>query len=192
MFDKTHYQMNNWRWDNPWAFGDQVDHSDPQTINSGKVKRTCERFSWSGSDDLRAKDEPLSCQQYKPGDFLVVGPLNWDEMIDEDDDDVNWPDSGAVSGGQSRPREDNENADSEGEEDMQGGEIGTGNGQRNKDGKGMGRPTEDGMGNGNGKGKGNSKGKVIVKQTPGGDDNSCAVASQLEKEMSEAGLDRAG
>ena len=27
MFDKTRDQMNNWRWDNPSAFGDQVDCS---------------------------------------------------------------------------------------------------------------------------------------------------------------------
>jgi hypothetical protein len=54
MFDKTHDQMNNWRWDNPHAFGDQVDRSNPQTTSYGKVKRTAERFSWYGSDDLRA------------------------------------------------------------------------------------------------------------------------------------------
>ena len=27
MFDKTRNQMNNWRWDNPGAFGDQVGRS---------------------------------------------------------------------------------------------------------------------------------------------------------------------
>jgi len=43
-----------------------------------------------------------------------------------------------------------------------------------------------GMGNGKGKGKG------IVKQTPEGDDISCAVASQLQKEISEADLDTEG
>jgi len=55
MFDKTRDQMNNWRWDNPCAFGDQVDRSNPQTTSAGKVQRTGERFSWYGSDDLRAK-----------------------------------------------------------------------------------------------------------------------------------------
>jgi len=45
MFDKTRDQMNNWRCDNPHAFGDQVDRSNPQTTSSGKVKRTSERFS---------------------------------------------------------------------------------------------------------------------------------------------------
>jgi len=34
MFDKTRDQMNNWRWDNPRAFGDQVDRSNPQTTSS--------------------------------------------------------------------------------------------------------------------------------------------------------------
>jgi hypothetical protein len=76
MSDKTHHQMNNWRWDNPHAFGDQVDRSNPHTTSLGKVKRTGERFCWYGSDDLRAKIEPPSCRQYKPGDFLAVRPLN--------------------------------------------------------------------------------------------------------------------
>jgi len=40
MFDKTRDQMNNWRWDNPHAFGDRVNHSNPQTTSSGNVKRT--------------------------------------------------------------------------------------------------------------------------------------------------------
>jgi len=55
MFDKTRDYMNNWRWDNPNAFRDQVDRSNPQTTSSGKVKRTGERFSWYGSDDPRTK-----------------------------------------------------------------------------------------------------------------------------------------
>jgi hypothetical protein len=76
MFDKTCDQMNNWRWDNPRAFEDEVDHSNPQTTSLGKVKRTGERFSWYGCDDLRAKIEPPICRQSKPGDFLAVRPLN--------------------------------------------------------------------------------------------------------------------
>jgi len=39
MFDKTHDQMNNWRWDNPRGFGDKVDLSNSQTTSLGKVKR---------------------------------------------------------------------------------------------------------------------------------------------------------
>jgi hypothetical protein len=74
--------MNNWRWDNPPAFRDQVDLPNPQTITSGKVTRTSERFSWYGSDDLWANIEPTCCRQYKPGNFLAVRPLNWDEIID--------------------------------------------------------------------------------------------------------------
>jgi len=39
MFDTTRNQMNNWRWDNPRAFGDEVDRSNPKTTISEKVKR---------------------------------------------------------------------------------------------------------------------------------------------------------
>ena len=156
----------------PHAFGDQVDHFNPQTTSSGKVKRTGERFSSYGSDDLRVTIEPPCCRQYKPGDFLAVRPLNWEEIIDKDDDDENWADPGVASGGRSRSGNDNGNDDGEGEEDTHGGEKRTGKGKGTKDGKGKGK----GMGKGNGKGKG------IVKQTPGGDDISRAVALDLQKE----------
>jgi hypothetical protein len=49
-----------------------------------------------------------------------------------------------------------------------------------------------GKGKWKGKGKGNCKGKGIVKRTPGGDDISCAVVLQLQKQMSEADLDKDG
>ena len=130
-----------------------------------------------GCNDLRAKINPPSCRQYKPGDFLAVRPLNWDEIIDEDDDDDNWADPGVPSGGRSRPSDGNDNDDSEGEEDMQGSEKGTGKGKGTKDRKGKGK----------GKGKGNGNGKGIVKETPGGDDISCADA--VQKEMYEADSD---
>jgi hypothetical protein len=42
MFDKTRDQMKNWRWDNPRAFGDQVDRSKLQSTSSEKDKRTGE------------------------------------------------------------------------------------------------------------------------------------------------------
>jgi hypothetical protein len=64
MFDKTRDQMNNWWWDIPRRFADQVDGSNSQTNSLGKVKRTSERFSWHGSNDLRAKMVPPSCRQY--------------------------------------------------------------------------------------------------------------------------------
>jgi hypothetical protein len=171
MFDKTRDQMNNWRWDHTNEFGDQVDRFNPQTTSSGYVKHTSEPFSWSGSDDIRVEIEPPSCCQYKPGDFVAVRLLNWDEIIDENDDDENWADSGAPSGGRSRSGDGNDNDTAEGEEDTQGGEKGTGKRKGTKDGKGKGK----GMGKGNGKGKG------IVKETPGGDDVSCAGALQLQK-----------
>jgi len=153
MFDNTYDEMNNWRWHNAPAFGDQINCSNSQTTSSGKVQRTNERFSWYGIDDLRAKIEPPSCRQYKPGDILAVRPLNWDGIIDEDDDDENWADPGAPSGVQSRPCNDNDNEDREVEEDTQSGEKGTGKGKGTKDGKG----------NGKEQGKGNGKGEGIVK-----------------------------
>jgi len=182
IFDKACKQINNWRWDNPRAFGDQVDRSNPQTTSLGKVKRTGERFSWYGSDDLRAKIEPPSCWQYKPGDILAIRPLNWDEIIDENDDDEKWADPAAPSSERSRPGDGNDNVNGEGEEDTQSGEKGTGKGKGTKDGKGKGK----------GKGKGNGKGKAIVKQTPGGDDISRAIALLLQKKRYEADSDTEG
>jgi hypothetical protein len=134
-------------------------------------------LSWYGRDVLRAKIEPQSCRQYKSGDFLAIRPLNWDEIIDEDDDDDNWEDPSALSCGRSRPNDGNDNDDSKGEEDMQGSETGTwkGKGTNNGKAKGMGKVTEKR----NGKGKGSGKGKGIVKQTPGGDNMYRAVAVQL-------------
>ena len=95
---------------------------------------------------------PASSQQYRPGDCLAVGQLNWDEILDEDDDDANWADPGAPSAGRSRPCDGNDNDDGEGEEDTQGGEKGTGKGKGTQDGKGKGKATEEGRGKGKGKG----------------------------------------
>jgi len=150
IFDKTRDQMNNWRWDNPRAYKDQVNRSNPQRTSSGKVQRTGEHFSWYGSDDVRAKIEPPSCRQYKPGDFLAVRPLNLDEMIYLDDDDENWVDPGALSSGRSRPGDDNDTDNGEGEEDTHGGEKGSGKGKGTKDGKGTGKWKRKGNGSGKG------------------------------------------
>jgi hypothetical protein len=125
MFDKTRDQMNNWRWDNPRPFGDPVDHSNPETTSSGKVKRTVQLSSWYRSADLRANIVPPSCRQYKPDNFLVVTPLNWYEIIDEDVEDDNWADPTAPSGERSCPGDDHDNDDGTGEENTQGGETGT-------------------------------------------------------------------
>jgi hypothetical protein len=159
-----------------------VHRSNPDTTCSGKVTRTGKNIFWYGSDDLRAKIEQLSCRQYNPGHFLAVGPLSWDVIIDEDDDDENWVDPGAPTSGRRRPGDGNDNDNGKGEEDTQGGEKGTGNGKGTKDGKGK----------GNGKRKGNGEGKGIVKQTPVGDDFSSAIALQLLKQMSVEGLDKEG
>jgi hypothetical protein len=182
MFDKTDDQMNNWRWDNPRAIGDEVDSSNPQITSSAKVRCTSERVSWYGTDDLQAKIELPSCRQYKPGNFLAIQPLNWDEIIDEEDDDDNWADPGEPSRGRSYPGNGNHNDDCESEKKRQGAQKGTGKGKGTKDGKGKGK----------GKGKGNGKGKGIVKRTPGGDDISCAIALQLQKQMSESNSDKEG
>ena len=179
--------MNNWRWDNTCAFRDQVDCFNPQLTSSGKVKHTGKNFSWYGRDDVRAKIEPPSCRQYKPGAFLVIRPLNWDGIINQDDDGENWVDRGAPRGGRSCPSDGNGNDNRQGEQDTQGCEKGTGKEKGTKDGKGKekGKATEEGKGKGNG----NCKKKGTVKQTPGGNDFSCAVALQLQKEMYEADLD---
>jgi len=114
------------------------------------VKRSSEGFSWYGSDNLRAQIDLPSCQQYKPGDCLAIGTLNWDDIIDEHDDDQNRADPGAPSGGRSCHGNGNENDDGEGEEDMQGVAKGPRKGKGTKDGKGRGKRKE----NGNGKRKG--------------------------------------
>jgi len=192
MFDITCDQMNNWKGDNPGGGRDHVDLSNVQTTSLGKVKRIGEHLSWYGSYDRRAKIQPPSCWHYKPGRFLAVGPLNWEEIIDKDDDDDNWPDPAAPGCGTNRPSNGNDNDDGESEEDMQDGEERTGKGKGTKVGKGKGKASEDRKGKGKGNGKGNGKGKGIVKRTPGGDDISRAIALQLHKEFSEADLDTDG
>jgi len=202
MFNKTCDQIHNWRWDNPHAFGVHVDRSTLQPTSPGKIKCAGERFSSYGSDNLRVKVEPPSCHQYKLGDFPAVRTLNQDGIIDEDEDDENWADPGALSGARSRPGNGNENDNGDGEEDTRGGETMTGKGKGTKDGKGRGKATEDWMGkwkgngkameDGKGKGKGNSKGRGSVEQTRGGDDIFRAVALGLQKEMYEADSDMEG
>jgi len=91
--------------------------------------------------------------------------------MDEEDDDENWADRGALSGGRSHPSDGNDNDNGECEEDMQGGEKKTGKEKGTMDGKGK------------GKGKGDGKGKCSVKRTPGGGDICLAVALQLQKEI---------
>jgi hypothetical protein len=170
MFHKTSDQMNNSRWERPRAFGDQFDLSNPQATSLGNIQRTGVHFCGYGSNNLRVKIELPSCWQYKPGDSLAVTPLNWDGIIDEGDDDDNWADPGAPSGGRSLLGDGNENDDCKSEEDKLGGEKGTGNWKGTKDGKVKGKATEDGKGKGKGKGTGHGKGKGIAMHTTGGDD----------------------
>jgi len=82
--------------------------------------------------------------------------------------------------------------DRECEEAPQGSETGYGKGKVTNNGMRTGMGTEDEKRKGKGKGKGNVKGKGIVKHTPWGDEISCAVALQLQKEMAEADLNTEG
>ena len=184
-FDKTCDQMNNGRWHNPSAFGDQVDHCNPQMTSSWKDKPTGEHCSWYSSDDPTAKIEPPSCRQYTPDNFLAVRPLYCDEIFNEDDGDENCTVLGAPSGGRCRTDDRNDNDADQGEGHTQGGEKGMGNrkGARNgkrkwkatEDGKGKRKPREEWKGNGNRNRNGNGNrnrngnrngnGKCIVEQT---------------------------
>jgi len=118
--------MNNWSWENPGGFGDQVDLLNVQTTSWRNVKRTGEQFSWYSRDNPSVKISPPSCRQYTPGDFLAVRPLNPNEKIDQDVDDDTLANPSAPSGGRSRPGDGNDNYNSESEEDTQGGDQGTG------------------------------------------------------------------
>jgi hypothetical protein len=118
-----------------------------------KVKRSSEGFSWYNCDDLRAQIETQICQKYKPGDFREVRPLNWDEIIEQDDDDDSWADPGAPSCRSMRPGYGNDIEVGESEENTQGAQKATGKG----------KGTQDGKGKRKGKGKGNGTGKGIVK-----------------------------
>jgi hypothetical protein len=134
-FYRTRDQMNNLRWDNTCAFGDQVDRSTPQATSAGQIKCTVECFSWPGSDDLRAKIERPCSRQYKPGDVLAVRQCNCDTTIDEDDDDGNCVDSGTLSSGLSSSPDDNDNGNGEGDEHTLGGGKGTGQGKERRIGR---------------------------------------------------------
>jgi hypothetical protein len=119
-----------------------------------------------------------------------------DHIINEDEDDETLPDHRAPCGGRFCSGNDNDNDDSEGDDETQGGQKLTRTGNRTNDvqgkgkgkSKGKGKATEEGMG----KGKGNSKGTGIVKQTPGGDDISCAASLQLQKQIYEEESDTEG
>jgi len=45
LFDKIQGKMNNWGWDNPRAFGDEVDHFNVQTPRVSKATHTSNCFS---------------------------------------------------------------------------------------------------------------------------------------------------
>jgi hypothetical protein len=191
---QIHNQINNWRWDNPRALGDHVVHSNPKTTTLGMVKLLSKRFTLYSSNDLRANIKPPRYPQYKPVNFLAIRPLNWDEIINDNDEDAKWADPGAPSSGRSHLSDENDNDNGEGEHNTQGGEIRTGKekGTNNGMGKGNGKGKGQGKAMEEGKGKGNSKGKGIVQQTPGGDDISHAISWKLQKKMYNADPDMEG
>jgi len=118
MFDKTCNKMINRRWDNPCAFGDQVDRSKLQITNKEKLILTSAIFSWHGSDDLQAMIEPQWSLQYRPVDVLAARPLNRYQIIDGDDDNENFANLRESSGTCSRHGNCKDKDDSEGEGDM--------------------------------------------------------------------------
>jgi len=81
------------------------------------VKRREEDFSQYCSNHPRAKTEPPSCCQYKPGTFLAKRQQNWEEIIHGDDDDERWADPGPPRSGCSHHGDGSHNDDDEGEEE---------------------------------------------------------------------------
>lgn len=57
--------------------------------------------------------------------YMAIRPLNWDEINNNDDDDVNWADPAAPTGGRSHPGNANHNYHSEGKDDRQHATMGT-------------------------------------------------------------------
>jgi hypothetical protein len=96
---------------------------------------------------------------------------------------VNLEDPRERSDGLSHLGDDNDNDYHEAAEEIHCTMKGTGKGKWTKNRKGNGKATDDGKGKRKRKEKGNGKRKGIVKQSTGGDDNSPAVALQLQKEM---------
>jgi len=185
--------MNNWRWDNPCAVRDQFNCSNPQSTSSEKDKCTSEHCGWDCSNDLRALVETPRYQQYKPGNFLSVSPLNLDEIISKLNNRQICADPRARCCGNSRPGDGNENDNCKCEEDTQGCANGTGKGKWTPDRKRKEKATEyrTGQWKGNrkameeekGKEKANVKGKGIVILTPRVDDSSNAVVMKLQEKM---------
>jgi hypothetical protein len=109
--------------------------------------------------------------------------LNWDKIIDNDDDDDKWVDPGSPS----RPSEGNDSDACESEEEKQGGEKETGQANGTQDGTRNGKWKAAQVGKR--KEKRNGKQKGIVTQTLGRDDVSRVVAVRLRKELYEADSD---
>jgi len=163
MFDKTCNKMINRRWEKPRAFGDQVDRSNPQKTSSGKFMYTGEHSSWYRINDFSTKVEGPCCQQSKPGDILAVGPLDWDEIIEEDYDNENGVGPGPWNHGRSGGRDDKVNDGSERKVDRQCSQKGSRKGKGTKDGIGTGKRKATDKGKGKWKRNGKATGIVVTK-----------------------------
>jgi hypothetical protein len=148
------------------------------------------RFSLYHHDEHSAKFEPPCCRQSNSGQFLTPRAVSWDEIIDENNDDVSWADLRAQRSGSSCPSDGNDIKNCEDTNKTQGCEIGTGRWKGTVDvtGRGIGTAMEKVKG----KGKRNWKGKGIIKQTPEGNDSSCTVTWLLQKEPYNADSEREG
>jgi hypothetical protein len=128
-----------------------------------------------------------SCREYKPGNILAGDPLNWDEIINKDNDhDEKWADPRVPTHEWCRPGAGKDNDNGKNEQNMQGSEKRSRKGNGTKAAQVKETATENRKGQWNGKGNRNSNVKGIVEQSARGDDISSAIALQLQKEMAEA------
>jgi len=95
-----------------------------------------------------------------PCDLSAIGPLDLDEIINEDEDDENWADPRMPSDRRSRPGDGKDNDNGKREEDTHGCEKGTAKGKGTNDGKPKRKVTEDRNGKGNEKSMEEGMGKV--------------------------------
>lgn len=115
--------------------------------------------------------------------MLDIRPLNWDEIIEEDDDNENWADRGSLGDRSTHPGDENHHHDGKGQVNKQGGVQWTRKGKGTQDENGKGKATEDEKGRGKGLGMPNGERKGIVILTPGGDVISHAIDLLMHMEM---------
>jgi hypothetical protein len=97
MFDKTHIEMNHWKWENARTFGDQLNYSIVRATSLRMVLRTGQHYSLYRCYDISAMLELARYREQNLADFLAVGLLQWNEIIESDNVDYNCVDSGKLS-----------------------------------------------------------------------------------------------